>query len=149
MGGGAIFSLPVAATALLTAARPRSPLLRWEPTRSAMSTLASVVSLGSPGSALTWSLDDEDGASPVAAAVLRCRLARVDSGAVVSPSSPEASRDSVCPCCSCCTAAMVSASMALVGVGPGAWAVPRLRLLLPPREELLGDDIVLVVAVWF
>lgn len=78
-------------------------------TRSAMSALASVVSLGSPGST-TWAsvvvgAEAESGfprrrllgGCPAVAAL----ATRADSGAVVSPSSAEASRDSgwaTCPC---------------------------------------------------
>lgn len=86
MGGGGIFS------AALAAALPRRVLF-LELTRFSISTLASVVSLGSPGSRPLSTLSEE---------AFRCRLlggfceALVDSGAVVSPSSAEASRDSVC-----------------------------------------------------
>lgn len=90
--------------ALLAAALPLRVLLLE--TRSAMSTLASVVSLGSPGSTeASAALSDElllprwrllGGCCELLESALRwpCEGAPEDSGAVVSPSSPDASRDS-------------------------------------------------------
>jgi len=128
IGGGAIAAAVLLLTIPLPLALASPPLLDavdfrlpLRVTRSAISTLASVVSLGSPGSrawvcwpialalvvvelGASWSelerwrllgwevLEDESvflwAPAPAAAVV------RLDSGAVVSPSSPEASRDS-------------------------------------------------------
>lgn len=120
IGGGAIAAVVLLLVMLLPLALASPPLLDvnfrlpLRVTRSAISTLASVVSLGSPGSRAwvwwpialaavelggSWSelarwrllgcaLEDESVFLWALAAV------RLDSGAVVSPSSPEASRDS-------------------------------------------------------
>ena len=110
IGGGGIarFSVPFSFSLVIS-----EGFLPLRPTLSAISTLASVVSLGSPGSAADWLLAS-------AMALARSELARCllggwadrddevalsscfrfwslpDSGAVVSPSSPEASRDDGC-----------------------------------------------------
>ena len=104
------------------------------PTRSAISTLASVVSLGSPGS-WTWAssmaaegLLDSEGCCCCWPESARCRLGggwlatesaflwaavgRADSGAVSPPSSPEASLDSAWTMGSC--SMVTSSSMRLV-----------------------------------
>ena len=106
-------------------------------TRSAMSTLASVVSLGSPGSVAL-----EDWCSRARSEFARCRLlggwvelpesvlrwcdgGPLDSLAVVSPSSADASRDSD----ACARAASSSTSATAVG-----------RLRLPPCDDPDGED---------
>ncbi len=112
-------------------------------TRSAMSMLASVVSLGSPGSAMwstcAWACSRTEaaearselarwrlaGLEPVAVSDLRCVSLPV-SGAVVSPSSPEASREEGC-------SSGLSSIMAELAV------VERFRL--PAWDELEGEDI--------
>jgi len=105
-------------------------------TRSAMSTLASVVSLGSPGSracgTAIWSELERwrllGWAALVESVFLWVPPVRLDSGAVVSPSSPEASRDSAWMVC------FWSLSRALAVV---------LRLRFPaPCDAEFGDDMV-------
>jgi hypothetical protein len=104
-------------------------------TRSAMSMLASVVSLGSPGSTdATWSLFAlELSVGAVRSEFARCLLwlcgsSRLDSGAVVSPSSAEASRDEFC---SIWSIRVSSGTVLFVGM------LLRLRF---PWEELIGED---------
>ena len=110
IGGGAIAAelLPlVLPSPILADTDLRLPL---RDTRSAISTLASVVSLGSPGSAAWAPITAAASAAAGWSELARWRLlggwllaaelglwaaVRLDSGAVVSPSSPDASRDSV------------------------------------------------------
>lgn len=107
------------------------------PTLSAMSTLASVVSLGSPGSATLLLLPLSRTRSELARCLLLgfklvplvVRLVcRDDSGAVVSPSSPEASREDVCCRAPSCKLRSATAAAFL--------------LRLPLWEDPDGDDIV-------
>lgn len=97
---------------------PSEPLL-FLPTRSAMSALASVVSLGSPGSAT---------ARPLASEPARCLLGGWGSGAVVSPSEAEASREDGCG-----AGSMRSVELRL--------AAGRFRLLAEAAEGV-GEDMV-------
>lgn len=118
------------------------------PTRSAMSSLASVVSLGSPGSwtwAWSWPTAGEGWWSESA----RCRLGggwlfpagflweargRADSGAVSPPSSPEASLDSAW------TMGFWSMAMSFVVVVVVVVVLVRFRLELEDCEGESGED---------
>lgn len=133
--------------ALLAAALPLRVLRRE--TRSAMSTLASVVSLGSPGSTEASAALSElllprwrllGGCCELLESAFRwpCEGAPEDSGAVVSPSSPDASRDSAWS-----WASMADCTLFESGEDAAA-AAARLRLL--PPCAVLGDDMVLDVA---
>ena len=114
MGGGGMWSC-----------FPFSSLFLFLPTRSAMSTLASVVSLGSPGS-----MTGMGSGGRVALEPARCLLGGCGSGAVVSPSETEASRDEGCG-----AGSMVSARSGIAGT-----AAARFRL---PAEEA-GEDMAVV-----
>lgn len=133
--------------ALLAAALPLRVL--FLETRSAMSTLASVVSLGSPGSTEASASLSEllfprwrllGGCCELPESVLRwpCEGAPEDSGAVVSPSSPDASRDSAWSWASMADCTLFGSAMS---GEEAAAAAARLRLL-PPRDAL-GDAMVL------
>lgn len=137
--------------ALLAAALPLRVL--FLETRSAMSTLASVVSLGSPGSTEASAALSEElllprwrllgGCCELLESALRwpCEGAPEDSGAVVSPSSPDASRDSAWSWASMADCTLFASARS--GEDAAA-AAARLRLL--PPWVVLGDDMVLVVA---
>jgi hypothetical protein len=152
IGGGAIavdfplLTLPLLSPLSTTGRRNALPL---RPTRSAMSTLASVVSLGSPGSTAVagmifelerwrleggWTADAEESIFLWPGRV----VVVADSGAVVSPSSAEASRDSAWTIWSV-SISMGSSPLAAGGCGAAAAEV-RLRLPEGFCDDEPGDD---------